>query len=453
MFTDPIAQVFFKNPVTGQEWNWTMPHFPFLTGVTLAYEFARKATMQLTFDAPYDDAINKLLIRQSPFAHGTQVRARIGYASQPGWFTEWFQGFLNVGGDGLSLDPNGLSGQINVQVVADPVGYEVSKERVDLRGTPIDMLRQCAGAMGLEFSPSLGTVESALAVMKANVKSSPWSPEPFAGLTAWEAVKRITEMLNLRMWIGPDPSDLAKGGRRLWVGTDREIMGGVLSKLAPSGSAAPARPTFRIRGCVDVATSQFPCLSWAPEGQGFATWLSGGEDMSGKGVEMSYIDTSTGKILKVNSDPRQKDVPTVGSLSQPGQEDRKAFAEDAYNREIKGDEIKQDGTMARRTSFPMPEGEVGAQRAKSEADNIQAAGAPAQTGVIASLGVPWVVPSVIVDLLGAGELYNGPYLVQKATHTYTAGVYDMSLTCLRQGAGGAERAGENIVSPAGSMPE
>jgi len=450
MFTDPIAQVIFTNPVSKQVWDWTAPQFPFVTGLTLAYEFMRKATMQITFDAPYQDAIDRLLIRQSPFAQGTHVRARIGYASMTNWFTEWFHGFLNVGGDGLTIDPNGMSGQISVQVISDGMDYQVSQERVPLSGAPVDMLRQCAEAMGLLFEASLGTLESAVAILKAGLKGSPWSPEPFAGLTAWEATKRIVEMLNLRMWIGPDPADLGKGGRRLWVGTEREITGGVLSKLAPSGTAAPARPTFRVRGVVDMATSTFPCFSWAPEGAGFATWLASGEDMAGKGVDISYIDTATGQVVVVSSDPKQRPASTVGALSQPGQEDRKVAG--ANGTEIKGDEKKQDGKAARRTSAPMPEGEPGKQRAQSEADQLVAAGSPAQTGVIASIGVPWVVPSALVNLAGAGQIYDGPYLVQKATHTYTPGVYDMSLTCMRQGAGGAERAGENIHPPVGPMP-
>ena len=450
MFRDPIAQCIFTNPVTGKEWHWTAPDYPFLTGVTLAYEFARMATMQLTFEAPYQDAIDKLLIRQSPFAQGMNVRARIGYASQVTWFTEWFHGFLSAGGDGLTIDPNGLSGQISTQVVSDPVDYQVSKERVKLDGTPLAMLEQCAQAMGLEFVPSLGASQHALAMMQSSGKRAAFYAEPFAAMTAWEACKRIVETLNLRMWIGPDPADLGRGGRRLWVGLEREIMGGVLSKLAPTGSAAPARPTFRIRGPVDLATSTFPCLSWAPEGAGFATWLAGGVDMAGKGVDLEYVDTATGAIKKVSSDPRARDVAAAGSISQPGQEDRKAKG--AGGSDVKGDEKKQDGKAARRTSGPMPEGDGGGQRAQAEADYLQAAGSPAQMGVITSLGLPWVVPSALVNLAGAGQIYDGPYMVQKATHTYTAGNYEMSLTCMRQGAGGAERAGENIQSAAGSMP-
>lgn len=450
MFRDPIAQCIFTNPVTKQEWYWTAPQFPFLTGVVLAYEFARQATMQLTFEAPYQDAIDKLLVRQSPFAQGMHVRARIGYASQAAWFTEWFHGFLNAGGDGLTIDPNGLSGQISVQVISDPVDYQVSQERVTLDGTPMAMLAQCAGAMGLRFDASAGASSSALAMMQSSVKRAAFYAAPFAAMTAWEACKRIVEMLNLRMWIGPDPADLGAGGRRLWVGTELEITGGVLSKLAPTGAAAPARPTFRVRGPVDLATSTFPCLSWAPEGAGFATWLAGGMDMAGKGVDLSYLDTASGKIMTVSSDPRQRQVATVGALAQPGQEDRKVPGPGGS--EVKGDEKKQDGTAARRTSGPMPEGDGGGQRAQAEADYLQAAGSPAQMGVITSLGLPWVVPSVLVNLAGAGQVYDGPYQVQKATHTYTAGNYEMSLTCMRQGRGGEERVGENVQGAAGQMP-
>ena len=442
MFRDPIAQVIITNPKTGDVWDWTAPKFPFLTGVTVAYEMARKASLQLTFDAPYEDAIDRLLVRRSPFAQNNFVRARIGYASRPDLFTAWFVGFLNTGGEGLTVGPNGLSGTISAQVVADPSDYQMSKERVPLSGAPVDMMKQCTDAMGLKFVPSQGTMEGALATMKAMRKGGGWSPEPFAALTAWEALKRIVQMCNLRMWIGPDPEDPASGARRLWVGTEREIMGGMINKRVRP------RATFRVRGALDLSTNTYPCLGWMPEGQGSATWLAGDQDMAGKGVDVTYIDTATGKMETLSADPQKREAAAVGSLAQPGQEDVQVSGATAAVKDAK----KQDGSAARVTSGAFPEGDMGKLRAQAEAEAAQAAGSPAQLGTISTIGVPWVVPPVIVNLAGAGELFDGPYMTQKCTHTYTAGSYETTITGMRQGSGGAERAGENVESSAGQMP-
>lgn len=446
MFTDPVAQVIFFNKDSGKEWAFSAPEYPFLTGVQLGYEFARKAVLQITVEAPYEEAITKLLIKDSPFAQGNLVRARIGYASKADWWTAWFTGFLMAGGDGLSIDPNGLSGTITVQATSEAADYQLSKDRLPLTGTPIDVLKQIAEVMGLKLQISLGMMDAAQAVMKDAIREGGFCPTGYAGFTAWEALKALAVDLNMRVCIAPDPNNLG-GGNCLWMGTEREISGGVLSKLGPD-----KKPTFRMRGAIDVATATFPCLTWAPEGAGAMAWLAGDMDQAGKGVEFSYIDSDTGEIKTEKALPKDRQVSTAGGVATPGQEDHKDV--DADGNEVKGDEKKQDGSEAVKHSAPVPAGEVGKQRAKTAAERRRDAGSPSQAGVITSIGVPWVVPgNELVYLRGCGDLYDGPYIVDKATHTWGPGTYDMSLTCRRQGTGGVDKVGEKAQTAAGTMPE
>lgn len=454
MFTDPVAQVIITNPETGKEWFFQAPDFPFLKGVTLSYEFARKAAVQITFDAPYNDAIDKLLGLDSPFTVGNNVKVRMGYASRPDWHTEWFEGFLAAGGDGLTLDPNGLTGTITVQVISDGSGYTVSREIVQVTD-PYNMFVQCAKAIGVDFNPSIGAIDILKLFLAAKEGSTEaaWKPEAFAGMTPWEAANKISTMLNLKMWIAADPSNPGNGVRRLCLGTEAELSKGILSQMKPAGEAGGVgvRPTFRMRGVVDLSTSTFPCLSWAPEGSGFATWLSTHTGQSGKGVELVTVNTDTGLIATVNAKAADRQVATAGAVATPGQEDKKTT--DASGKSVTGDEAKADGTEAVVTSTPVPGGDVGQVRAKLAAEKERDAGSPSQVGVITSLGLPWVVPSELVFLRGCGVIYDGPYVVDKATHTWGSASYEMTLTCRRQGDGTGQKTGEKIQTPLGAMPE
>jgi hypothetical protein len=455
MFTDPVAQVIFSNPETGKVWYFNAPDYPFVTGVTMAFEFARKASLQITFDVPYDKAIETLLIKDSPFTMGTQVKARIGYANQPDWWTEWFEGFLAAGGDGLTIDPNGLTGTVTVQVVSDGGGYTVSQETVKVTD-PYNMFVQCAKALGVEFSPSIGSItilKQFLAASGTGSTEAAWKPEAFAGMTAWEAANKICTMLNLRTWIGPNPSTPGGGVRILYLGTEEELSKGILSQLKPAGEAGGigVRPTFRMRGVVDLNTSTFPCLSWAPEGSGFASWLATHTGQAGKGVEKVFVNSKTGLIESVVAKAADRKVATVGVVATPGPEDLKST--DAAGKDVIGDAKKADGKEAVVTSGPVPEGTAGTARAQLAAEAERDAGSPSQVGVITSLGLPWVIPSELVNLGGCGEIYDGPYLVDKATHTWGPAKYEMTLTCRRQGDGTGLKAGEKIQTPVGAMPE
>jgi hypothetical protein len=456
MFTDPIAQVVFTSPSSGKVWNLTAPDWPFLTGVTLAYEMARKATLQINLDAPYEDAIGKLLKRGTPLTLGTNVKARMGYASKPDWFTPWFGGFLNAGGDGLTLDANGLTGQISVQVVPSQAEYTMSQERVVLDANPIVMLTQCIQAMGLLPAITPGVEANAVAVLDPkDKKNKPWSPEAYANLTAWEAIKQACAFMNLKYWIGPDVSDPTSKANTVYIATEADISQGLVMRQAAAGSKADPgtapRPTFRVRGVVDLNTSTFPCLSWSPEGGGAsATWLAAGDDQTGKGVLLAYVDPDSGEVVEIPATPEKQQVATAGPQAAVQQD---LVSTDPDGSEAKGDEKKQDGKPAVVISAPMPAGDAGAKRAQSEADRRQAAGNPAQQGTITSLGLPWLVPPMMINLVGAGDIYDGPYMIQKATHTWSGGNYEMSLSVLRKGTGGVDPEGEKKQTPVGAVSE
>lgn len=451
MFTDPTAQVQFTNPKTGKVWNWTAPEWPFLTGVTLAYEFARQASLQLTFDAPYEDAIERLLVIGSPFALGTQVDARIGYASRADWWTDWFSGFLMAGGDGLALDANGLSGSVNVQVISKGAKYAISETPMNLitNATMIEILYQAgnlvAGDEGtVSVSPGVREIALAKAASADDPAMMAWNPTAYASMTAWNVVKDICGILTATYWIGPDMS----GKQALHIATERELTTGAVFKQKPPGTAdKDAIATFRLRGILDPATGQYPLLTWAPEGAAWATWLAGDDDQAGKGVNVAYIDKDTGNVVEVPASATDRQVATVGSLATPGPEAVGSVDPDAFP--ATGDITLPTGGQPVQVSAPMPAGDAGLQRAQLAANRRQIAGSPSQVGTITTIGIPWIIPGVLVNLLGCGAIYDGLYLVQKATHTWAGANYETSMTVWRQGA--VDKIGEKIPSPVGEM--
>lgn len=458
MFTDPVAQVVFVNPATGEKVIWAAPEMPFVTGVTLVYEMERKSSIQINIEAPYADAINKILCAGTPLAIGNNVKVRIGYASQskarPAQWTPWFGGFLNAGGDGLTLDPNGLSGTITVQAIPTIADYIVSSETVVSNTDPQAMLEGIIQSMGLVpyISPNAVDVLKRLTTFSVDAESfyPAWNPQPYVGMSMLEGLKSICKMANLRYSVGPHP-DPGNGSPAVCVGTEAEAMKGVLQRPIPdTGHGKGGNPvaTFVMRGAVDIETMSFPCLSWGPEGGDSATWLSAGDDPSGKGVLIAYIDTDTGEIKEVTATPETSDVPTAGVQAAVQQDNKLANPDGTQD---VGDAVKADGNPPTVMGAPMPPGEGGEFRAQLSANRQQQIGNPAQQGDMTSLGLPWITPNALVRLRGCGAMYDDVYEVRKATHTWTKGGYDMTLGLFRRGSGGTPPVGKQVQTEGGEM--
>lgn len=435
IFTDPVAQVVISDTETGTEWKFASPKLPYLTGVSLNYKMERLAAITCNFDIPYDNALN-FLKANGPFKVGNFVKARIGYAS--GRWTAWGGGFLSAGGDGLSMDANGIGGQINVQVLSESYGYKVAKKMlIDAGWDPVKILTGCAEGMGLvpKVSAAASAEMNSFKLIgesrgQAIRKQTHSFVSSFLGKSYWEVIKKVCKNWNLKYWMAPevgskDPNLI------LYIYTQDEASRGADQDVDFR--------TYMLRGVIDEAKLQYPCLNWGPEGSGFVSWLANEPDPAAKNFKLNYVDANDGEIKseKVTS----KDVPVgiVGVVAE-------TEPEDVEHDGVKGDESRAEEDDCANASAPVSS----PQEARAAALSRVASGNAAQTGVITTLGMPDERPGNLCGLRGAGEIYDGTYLITKMTHTYASASFETSLTVLRQGR--VSKAGAQEETSQGQMP-
>ena len=436
LFTDPIAQIYVRDPSGQNEWRWQAPDDPFLVGVSLNFEMGRVSKLTYMVDMPYEDGI-KLLTKPTPFQVGNLVRARIGYAG--GDWTPWSEGIQEGGGEGIALDPNGLSGQVTIEGVATSAYYKVSKEDLAKAGyNPKKIIEVCAEAMGLTASISnrASAILQSYQVIPGNrgkaARKRIFSfPSHLLNLSNWDAIKQITNEWNLTFWMGADLNDSVRGSV-LFVDT---FAGAALWKKQD-------QRTYMMRGVLDVSRNQYPCVSWTPEGARFAEWLAEAPDPAAHGVEVSFDDTDTGETKTLKVAPKDQPAPIEGVLADNEPEDAEIDG-------VAGD--RETGSLGEYMSTPAEAGKAGEEQVRLEAEKRQIQGNAAQTGTIVSVGVPGESAGNLCNLLGCGDIYNGTYLIQKLSHSYSPGVFETSMTVLRHGR--IEKAGKQEETSEGQMPE
>jgi len=436
LFSDPVAQAIITDPDSGDEWKWTAPEYPFLIGCSLNYQRGRIAMFTLSFDVPYDYGLEMMKL-PSPFKQGNLVKARIGYGT--GLWTPWAAGFLKAGGDGITLDANGLSGQISVQGVAESYGYTVDKELLRKAGwDPVAILSACAEGMGLKPIISAGS-SSELSAYKLigdrrgkaiREKTFDFSSS-LLNLSYFEVVKRICNDWNLVYWIGPEVGS-ADPGRNLFVYTPAETSKGV-------DQDANIR-TYMIRGVIDEANLTYPCFAWSPEGDGAVAWLASQPDSAAHGVDIGWTDTDTGEIKEDTISPKEQPVAIWGVVADDDPTDVNVDG-------IKGDESKADGSKGAFASMPVASG--GEERQKKQMQHRQRQGNAAQRGTITALGIPDERAGNLCKLRGAGGIYDGTYEVDKVTQVFAPGSWEMTLTVHREGQ--VLKTGEQAETSEGQM--
>lgn len=440
IFTDPVGQLVITNPKTKDEWKWTGPKLPFLTGISINYEMGNHVpAFTVSFDIPYEDGL-KMFEHPSPFTQGNVVEARIGYAG--GSWTPWAGGFLHVGGDGLTLDANGVSGQISVQGVAESYGYTIDETVLREAGhDPVKILTALAGGMGLKPIISNGA-KSALGEFKlaAGYRGKAIRKQTFdfaCGLLSksyWEAIKKICADWHLASWIGPEVGS-DDPGRNLFVYTQSEVTKGYGIELA-------SLRTYMLRGVIDESNLTYPAFSWSPEGSTFAAWLASEPDPAAHGVVAVAVDTGTGEIVEEPISPKKQQTAIYGVVTSDEPTDVEAKG-------MKDDEAKKDGSKGAHISPPMDEG--GRSKLKAQGQHRQEQGSGAQQGVITALGLADERAGNICFLRGFGAIYDGSYLIKKLTHVWAPGSWEMTLTVLRHGS--VHKTGKQEETSEGQMPQ
>jgi hypothetical protein len=367
------------------------------------------------------------------------VRARIGYAGTTRW-TPWVQGFLKEGGAGLAIDANGVTGTINVLGAAESYNYEIDKEKLKAAGWDASkILEVCADGMGMKLNITLNaTVEISDYLLigegltKTIIQGPGSFPSHFLGLKYFDIVKRICSEMNLSFLVSTGVEGSDDAGRMLHIGTKGEFA---------RGQVIPSKVnTYMIRGIINEEKNQYPCIDWTPEGSQFAAWLASQPDPAAHNFEVSYIPDDTGEMKHIVYTPQQQDIPTVGPIADGEPEDVEVDG-------IKEDESRPEGSSVAHASIPVqPKGD---KKAEKQAASRQQQGNAAQRGVITTLGLHDERTGNLCVLKGAGAIYDGPYTIDKLTHIYAPGSWDMTLTCHREGR--VLKTGEQKETQAGEL--
>jgi len=430
MFTDPIAQVIIENPTTGQEWNWTAPDFPFLTGASLIWEEGGFGIISITVDFPYEDGIAKVMTPPSPFAIQNRIRVRMGYAG--GDFTDWAVGVLEAGGEGLSVDANGVSGSVNFAGVSRSVNYTVSKS-IKTAANYAAVVEAIAESMGMEPNITPGALE----VLKLQDNAA-FNPSAWMGMSSMEILGKICRMSNLDWTQGPDMLDLDGGARFLTVYRPRE--GAVLTP-------PEAMNTYLMRGIIDVEKKQYPLLSWSPEGEGSHTWQEVPNAAAG-GAGSSTLDTETGEVAWLEVLPEDVLEAIVGVWADSKPEDEELAGEG-----VKSNVSREGEDAAEILAQPVKPGVDGKAMAETHMGSAMIAGNPSQVGVISTIGVPSERNANYCRVAGMGPVYDGRYKIVKISHIWAPGSYDMSLTVNRFGTGGQDKSSGEQAETAGGQEQ
>lgn len=417
MFTDPIAQVVIKNPTSGKEWNWTTPDFPFLTGVSLLWEEKRTGNISINIEAPYEEGVARIMTPPTPFAIGNYIRARIGYGL--GGFTDWAIGVLNAGGEGISIDANGVSGSVIFAGVSRSAHYTVSKD-VKAVKSYTELLEKVALYLGLQLEIAPDAREVLVAMTK-----TPIDPSAFMSMSSLDIIKRICEWGNLTWVAGPRPYQMGGGVRWLTITRPREER-----KIASDVDDNK----YVMRGIIDVANNQYPLMSWSPEGEAFATWLAHTPNPAGSGCGSPFVDTETGKVDWIEVLPKDMTEAIVGVLPESPPDDI-----DIPGEGVAADKKREGEAVAEVVGQPVKPGADGKQDAMSQIHSEVLAGSAAQRGIISTIGIPSEKCGNFCRVEGLGAVYDGPYRILKISHIWAGGSYDMSMTVQRFGVGGREK--------------
>jgi hypothetical protein len=439
IFADPIAQVIIADAKTGEVWVMTDPNTPWVTSVSLSWTGNNVLEgIIINVDIPYEPALKYMEVNASPFRPNNVLKARIGYAT--GGWTEWSYGTLTQGGYGLSMSPDGLSGQLNIISSSVKIGgYTISKDVLQKSGNNAsNLIRSISDIIGTEFkitdkassnfeSWNLTGQDEKSYSTKENYMGS------LAGKDMYAAIVELCRVTNCFYKV------LIEDGKRvLHVYTEQELFSG-------SMMADPSKKTkYVIRGIIDVESNQFPCFSFTPDSTlEAATWTS--PSAAASGVEATAIDTTTGEDVTHTYKPEDRESAAVGLVDVKKPEDINISLKDFET--IFADAAKTDGRMATYMSAPVLPG--GKALFEKQVERFGMSGNPGLQMEINTIGVPWERIDNLCIVKGAGELYDDVYSINKIVHNWSPGVWDMTLGVIRQGR--KDVAGSQVEQKGGQM--
>jgi hypothetical protein len=440
LFTDPQAQVIITDVESGEVWHWGSPSRPFLTSVGMSFggEMVIES-FNIGIDVPYDYALEMLDATSTPFKRGNLVKARIGYVS--GEWTDWVNGVMQNGGKGLSMSPDGLSGTIDLYVDSTKaVSYTVPKNIFVEAGYDVEKLVTLLGRIlgnEIEISDQALGKMNAWKVTKSKSVSYRETREFYGGLEGlgvWDAISRICDENDCKFLT------MIRNNKKFLVFiTESEILHGYFNE-------GRLMNKYVLRGILDPGRDQYPCYNFSPKDDS-STWTAGDAGPAASGVDAVGIDTESGEDVRVTVKPEDQEEPLDGKISHTSPQDVKTS--DAETGEIVGDTAKEDGSQGTFMSGPVFPGGVDA--FENQAKRFQKQGDPGLNMSIATIGTPRERIGNLIQLWGAGVLFNGTYAIREIRHSWSPGNWDTTLNVYRHGWKAVT--GEKKETAGGQLPQ
>jgi hypothetical protein len=438
-FIDPVAQVIIKDHESGAEWHWGAPSHPFLTSLTMTWEGDMVITgIVIGVDMPYDYAMTALDASKTPFKKDNLVRVRIGYAS--GEWTEWAHGVLAVGGKGLSIGPDGLSGNLEVSHVPMKLsGYTVSKDILKNAGYDVEKLLKL---LGEEIGCEVDITSNALSNMNAwklaeprriSYKEKANFYAGLEGMSIWQIFRTVCKDNDCSFFIKK-----YKGEKTIIIHTEKDITSGNLNETDYVNK-------YVIRGIVDPLNNQYPCFGFTPKSDE-AVWLSRIPSSASAGTNGRGIDSETAEDVEYDVRSEDQEDARDGKVENTEPQDIKAS--DGYEKYI-ADAFKNDGSLGTFMSAPILP--YGTEIFKNQVRKFQRQGDPGMHMEINSIGVPDEMVGNLCQLWGAGVLFNGTFCIEKMVHSWSPGSWEMRLNVYHRGSKAVS--GEQKEPAGGQLPK
>ncbi len=411
MYSDPIAQVKITDADTKEVIDWVAPKYPFLTGVNIDIERGeRNSGLSFSIEAPYTTQLVEWFLGETttPFKHGNLVRARIGYAS--GKWTPWYGGYINADGVGINVGIDGISGSISVAATPRKVmDYKVSNAIwSEASGDVLSMFESFSRVTGIEFDVS---DEASALFGKLDLALGGGAILGLQGASMFDAMNAICNNYGCKYWFA---SDVESSGEpdKIYVKAMEE--------------SQPAIRTYILGSPINEELEQYPLFSYEPESGG-AAFRMGVANPVANGTKGSAVDTDSGEIVS-------EEVKATDQEGKVGGSNVGVDPEESTNKETDGvvwDDSTRAGEKVDYASGPMYGS--GGELFKRMVYRYQEQGNPSQVASITTIGIPAETTSNGCHVLGCGGLYNGKYEIQKLSHAYTPGAWEMTLNIRKKG--------------------
>lgn len=387
-------QVEIYDPQEGTVFEMRHPEFPFVSGITIedVGKDGGADVISISIDAPFIEG--RKLLSSRIFAVNNGITARIGY--QGGKVSRTFFGWLNNGGVGLTLTPDGLSGTITAQSQGPGV---FSKNYLKNERSTLETYKGAIRSFG--FTPYF--TDGALAAIREI------EGYPVIGMkSAQEVLDEINAVANLRM-----THLIENGAYTTFVAAEAEI-----------ASKKPKRK-FLMNGA--ISENVYPIIGFTPnlDAKFFALVDAPGSKSVRTGDISDAGDQREEVAKKSESQIQSGTGVKFGTIT--GDLEASAKAGEGLQEVEK---IKDDSNETTPDYVYIP-GDNGEQLRKAHLRNLrdQVGRGDTWQAQLDTVGIPDIEPFEIIEIPaeGVGSLFGGNYLIEKVIHQSSGGDYSMSL--------------------------